>query len=197
MIKATPKDKAHILEILTLAFSQDPQTIWLAEPADVNQSKRIRAMMNFAFEKSILHQEVYLSKDRQAVAIWLPPQVLPKFSWGLFKAYLHYIWYLKWHGVKRSMAMKNRITQHYPKDQEFWYLWIIGVRLGYQGLGLSSQLIKPMLQRADEERLPVYLETSTSSNAEMYQRKGFEVFEELSLEGPKSALVYMMKRMAQ
>ena len=56
-----------------------------------------------------------------------------------------------------------------------WYLLGLGVSPLYQGLGVGGSLIQPILERADKEGLPCYLETDTDGAVRFYQRHGFEI----------------------
>jgi ribosomal protein S18 acetylase RimI-like enzyme len=58
------------------------------------------------------------------------------------------------------------------------YLLFLGVEPGQQQQGIGSLLIKPVLQRADEEGLPCYLETMKEVNLAFYRKHGFRVEDE-------------------
>jgi ribosomal protein S18 acetylase RimI-like enzyme len=61
---------------------------------------------------------------------------------------------------------------------EHWYLQAIGVDPLSQGKGYAGRLLRPMIARMDEERLPCYLETLVEKNVRLYEHFGFEVIEE-------------------
>jgi ribosomal protein S18 acetylase RimI-like enzyme len=67
----------------------------------------------------------------------------------------------------------NRLA---PSDH--WYLFALGVDPKYQGKGYASKLVRPMLTRADQEKLPCYLETNDEVDVPIYQHFGFKVVEE-------------------
>lgn len=56
-----------------------------------------------------------------------------------------------------------------------WYLVLLGVDPDHQGQGLGTALLNPVLQRAREEGIPCYLETSDPANLPFYERLGFRV----------------------
>jgi GNAT superfamily N-acetyltransferase len=58
------------------------------------------------------------------------------------------------------------------------YLLFLGVEPGQQQKGIGSLLIKPVLQRADDEGLPCYLETMKEVNLAFYGKHGFRVGDE-------------------
>ena len=61
--------------------------------------------------------------------------------------------------------------------QAYWYLSMLGVDPAYQNQGVGSSLIQPILEQADRDNLPCYLETSTAGGVRFYQRHNFEVVE--------------------
>jgi ribosomal protein S18 acetylase RimI-like enzyme len=56
-----------------------------------------------------------------------------------------------------------------------WYAMVIGVDSNAQGRGLGSLLLSPILSRADENGVPVYLETCQPGNVRFYRKHGFQV----------------------
>jgi ribosomal protein S18 acetylase RimI-like enzyme len=54
---------------------------------------------------------------------------------------------------------------------------MLGVDPAYRNQGVGSSLIQPILERADRENMPCYLETSTEKGVRFYQRHNFEIVE--------------------
>jgi ribosomal protein S18 acetylase RimI-like enzyme len=63
------------------------------------------------------------------------------------------------------------------------YLWAIAVDQSVQRRGIGKSLLKPGLDRADEQDTPVYLETHNEKNLPFYQALGFDLVREESLPG--------------
>jgi GNAT superfamily N-acetyltransferase len=80
--------------------------------------------------------------------------------------------------------------------ERHWYLGVLGVAPGHQGKGIGSRLMRPILERADRERLPVTLETAKPKNLPLYERHGFDVLRELAPPAPGGPVVWTMKRPA-
>jgi GNAT superfamily N-acetyltransferase len=78
-----------------------------------------------------------------------------------------------------------------------WYLGVLGVDPTWQGQGLGSRLMQPILDRADSEGLAVTLETGQPRNLPLYARHGFEVTDELPPVAPGAPVVWTMKRAAR
>lgn len=80
--------------------------------------------------------------------------------------------------ARRGMATWGALSRLHP-TMPHYYLAMVGVEPRRQGTGLGRALIAPGLERADAERVPVYLETANPANLPFYRRFGFEVVEEL------------------
>jgi ribosomal protein S18 acetylase RimI-like enzyme len=58
---------------------------------------------------------------------------------------------------------------------------MIGVLPEAQGKGLASALMNPMIQRMKEKSIPLFLETANRRNVDIYKKKGFQIFETLTI----------------
>lgn len=75
-----------------------------------------------------------------------------------------------------------------------WYLADIAVAPAAQGLGAGSALLRHRLGAIDAgPRLPAFLEATTPSSRRLYERWGFELVEEITVEGTTA---YAMSRPA-
>ncbi|MGO9344480.1 MAG: GNAT family N-acetyltransferase [Acidimicrobiales bacterium] len=68
-------------------------------------------------------------------------------------------------------------------DVPHWYLVLLGCDPAWQRQGHGSALLAPVLQRADEDGIPAYLETQKQENLPWYRRHGFEVVQEITARG--------------
>jgi GNAT superfamily N-acetyltransferase len=74
-----------------------------------------------------------------------------------------------------------------------WYLALLGVSPRRQGQGIGRALLTPVLQRADQENLPCYLETFVSENVRFYEHRGFQVVD-AGVEPESQVPFWAMKR---
>ncbi|NPD87990.1 MAG: GNAT family N-acetyltransferase [Asgard group archaeon] len=81
---------------------------------------------------------------------------------------------------RRIEEITNKITQIHKElmKEPHWYLTNIGIDTEFQGKGYGSKLIKPMLERIEKERYPVFLETNFEGNVKLYEHLGFELIDE-------------------
>lgn len=73
-----------------------------------------------------------------------------------------------------GLGLLAALERHHP-TQPHWYLALLAVDPERQGRGLGSALIKPGLDRADDDGLPAYLETQKEANVSWYHRHGFDL----------------------
>ena len=90
-------------------------------------------------------------------------------------------------GPKQALMMYAALRQREKDRREimqgraYRYLQIIGVATVYQGQGYGGMLLRALIEKSDGDGLPVYLETETERNVNMYKRFGFEVIKEIAL----------------
>jgi ribosomal protein S18 acetylase RimI-like enzyme len=89
---------------------------------------------------------------------------------------------------RREVADVLGDLHHACMPDRHWYLAFLGVDPDAQGRGVAGQLLAPVLDRLDAERLPAFLETGQPRNVSYYRRFGFEVVGEIVL--PSSGLVF-------
>ncbi len=58
---------------------------------------------------------------------------------------------------------------------DHWSLALLGVDVPYQGKGLGSALLQPVLEKADADGVTCYTDTANPKNVPFYRRHGFEV----------------------
>ena len=125
----------------------------------------------------VLHGEVYAtSQNLEGVAVWLPPgypggfSVVPEVSKDALDRRAYF--------GDQVYSVRQR---HAPSAH--WFLEFIGVTPELQGEGYASTLLKPILTRIEQERLPCYLDTEVEKNVAIYQRYGLGVVEDTEISG--------------
>lgn len=69
----------------------------------------------------------------------------------------------------------SNVDAHFPKERPLWYLQVVGVSPEAQGLGVGTKLLAPVIDMADRDQVPCYLETSNPEAVPFYQKMGFEI----------------------
>ncbi|SDE66955.1 Acetyltransferase (GNAT) family protein [Mucilaginibacter pineti] len=174
--KAIAADKPIVSEILVKSFRENLSVNYITG-GSANQ-KRIRSLMNYAFEVCFLFGEVLVSEDAQACALL----VNPKRKKTTFKSLLLDLG-LVWNciGFSKALAVMKREKRIHQLQVSgrVAYLWFIGVEPGAQHQGIGSRLLDEVIACCEKQNRMVILETSTLKNIPWYEKFGFRVYGQL------------------
>jgi len=191
IIDAHREDKARIIEALCNAFQYDPQTQYILWEKG-NKQRKLRRLMAYAFEFGLANGKVEISEERNAVAIWKMRNSKNMTVHLILESLLFLMTYgLK--GLKRISDMEERIAKFYPENINFKYLWILGTDPMEQGKGYGSAILSQALGQYEHDSVPIYLETSSESNARYYQKKQFSLYHSFLLDSELGLTIYLLK----
>lgn len=167
---------------LALAFQSDPlQTYALPD-------SRVRAARSPAHFAALLRYghlfgEVFTTRGAPVgAAVCLPPdgwEVTPERA---ARAGLDQLPALMGaDAVKRFDHVLAFLEPFHRRDapSKHWYVMVVGVIPARRGQGFGRALLRPVLDRADAEGLPCYLETAQPENVAFYQKLGFGVIADM------------------
>ncbi|MCC6299971.1 MAG: GNAT family N-acetyltransferase [Anaerolineales bacterium] len=192
----TLADLESMAQVLAQSFSEDPLVSFILP----NAQTRVRTVAKFFRAMGRLNiragSAFGIGKPLQGVAVWsfpnkpeasASPKDLLTFLPVLFSPYAI--------GLRRARAVLSQIDANHKKHapEPHFYLDNLGVLASARGQGLSSKLIRPFLQMADEQKLIAYTDTVTKSNVPLYQHFGFELVEE-NLIGDTGITTYALRR---
>jgi GNAT superfamily N-acetyltransferase len=175
--KATATDLPDVTETLALAFYDDPVVMWCIDDG----SRRRQLLPGFfkAIAESYLgYDEIYAVDEGVSAAVWAPPgaeddEELPAALGEVVEEY-----------EERLFEIFGLMEQKHPAESHY-YLFLLGTRRQWQGRGLGSSLMAPVLERCDRDGVPAYLEATSERNKQLYLRHDFEVTDEIPLpDGP-------------
>ncbi|HDZ16695.1 MAG TPA: N-acetyltransferase, partial [archaeon] len=72
--------------------------------------------------------------------------------------------------------------------------FIIGVSQEFQGNGFGGKLLRAIVEKAEIERKPMYLETQNEKNVSLYEKYGFHVVKKIDLPDPLNLPMWLMVR---
>jgi len=164
-------------EMLARAFDADPVTRYLLpDPRRraANGPWMQRACLRFALGAG----RVLTTPTCAGVSVWLPPG---KVSMGLWQAMRCGMLAAPFRLGLRTcgrlfhlMRLGDRLHKR-ALPEPHWYLFLLAVDPAQQRRGVGGALLASGLARAEADRLPVYLETTTADNVRYYEQHGFEV----------------------
>ncbi|UCG44247.1 MAG: GNAT family N-acetyltransferase [candidate division WOR-3 bacterium] len=174
-------DREHVDQVLdrtVCAFYEDPLWAGILPDRQTRYSKMC-ALFGFLLRFGVMFGEVYApSEELEGVAVWLPEKYARSDGWPAFRAgALSIMFRVDMPSLGRLAAVGRHTSaqrrKHLPGPH--WYLALLGVGPEFQGRGFGRRLLWPMLDRLDQENLPVWLDTETEENVRYYERIGFEV----------------------
>jgi ribosomal protein S18 acetylase RimI-like enzyme len=190
--KAARDESPRVAAALARAFDSDPQMQWVL----TDDSRRVpiaeRGFDLYLRKLWFAQDECYTTDGVAGAAIWNRPgewhvsilrqlRLLPAMT-RIYRRFL-----------PRVVRAITALESNHPKERHY-YLPFVGVDPDWQGRGIGSALLRPVLDRCDREATPAYLEASTPRNRALYERHGFEVIEEFEL-GPGAPLMWRMWRL--
>lgn len=180
--------------ILGRAFHNDRLFIY-ALPDEKTRQRRLLALFMLNVRYGFKYGDVYLS-DGQGIAIWFPPgnskiSIRRALETGMLVTPIE-IGLSAVLRLSRINVMSDLMHERFAPDLH-WYLFLLGVDPTSQGAGFGQSLLQPVINKADTEHLPCYLETNNPAAVMFYRKSGFDVVAENQ---PKSTnfFVWGMRR---
>ena len=173
-----PDQLEEASQMLARAFFDDPIVEYIM-PDPARRERHLPWFFRLATRYGHPYGESFTTPHNvEGAAIWLPPgdnmtSLLRMVRLGLLLTPLKF----GLPAFMRFMKVTNHLEHLHKRDvpPEHWYLFVLGVEPERQGQGVGGTLIQPVLERADRDRLPCYLETSKERNVTFYRKHGFEV----------------------
>jgi GNAT superfamily N-acetyltransferase len=131
-------------------------------------------MFGFLLAMQVSRGETYTTSDGVGAAVWAPPgrwQLDPGTMAGVRERFIA----IFGGNLARAVETYGVLDASHPAEPHHWYLATLGTHPDWQGQGIGTALIQPVLERADAEGVPAYLESSKESNLAYYARFGFDV----------------------
>ena len=179
------QDKDLVVQILSDSF-QDNKSVNLVVG---NRKNRIPALMRYSYAVAMKNGKVFISKNRQAIALVLFPTE-KKFSlrlvWENIKLAVNVIGL---HRVPSILKRESAIKKLHP-DKPFVHLWYIGVHPDHFGRGHGSALLQEIMAFAEKRKCDIYLETSTERNIGFYTAHGFENYANIETGLPFTLMLF-------
>lgn len=176
MRQLQPSEVAGAASLLARAFAADPFLGYFM--ADLR--RRRRALPPFfaavLYELSDSHAVYVAEQDGglAGVAAWLPPDPEAPSRKARLRAHLASlrVRLLFPRSAPRVQSGFAALAADHP-DEAHWYLAFVGVEPSRQGQGLGRRLLDPVLEQADRDGRPCYLETPFPDTRAFYRKLGF------------------------
>ena len=181
--RATTADVPLLGRVLADAFTDDPVWKWLIPEAASRRPERLRTFFTAMAASYVRRGKHAYLANGSAAALWAAPDA----GWALpFVEILRQTpAALASFGPRTLRALRSQlqVEARHPAEPPHWYLGYLGAVSARRGQGLGGRLLDEVLAVADGQHRAGYLESSNERNLTLYQRKGFQVVEEIRLLG--------------
>lgn len=182
MYQITEKDVADVSQVLADAFEHDP--IWEHILEGCSREQR-----NAWFQCPVRYCMMYggamaPSSETEGFIGWLRSEYSEMtFSRMIRCGAVRHARKAGSRPSRRMMPLRvfDKDRKKHMAGRDFIYVMIVGISPENQGRGFGGRLIRHVLDEADRDGLPVYLETSTEKNVAMYEHLGFKVLDKIKI----------------
>ena len=188
---AREDERSRLVGVLARAFYDDPVLSWFFRD-DSRRLGQLEGVFGLLGSKAWFpHDLTYTTDGVVGAAIWVPPDRWRVGVLDQVRMSPGFVSSLGLRDLPRALRGFNLMESKHPHDTHY-YLPLVGVEPNWQGKGLGSALLQPMLERCDGEGVAAYLEATSPRNRACYERAGFVVVEEFSY--PKGPPMWPMRR---
>ncbi|NLG37638.1 MAG: GNAT family N-acetyltransferase [Clostridiales bacterium] len=170
---------------LTRAFRDDPLPRLIA-PDPAHRTPMMRAVFAYNIRCAREAGGVIVSSPRfEGVAVWMRSESSPSAPERELRR-------IPAGALARLIEMSRALDEarlDAADGKEHIYLSALGVLPGFRGRGIATALLNTVKSEAARENRAVYLETVAPSNLAYYEKRGFAVVSEISLEGTRCFLM--------
>lgn len=185
-------------QVLIEAFDRDPIFQYLGKESQVNKNA-LKYFCEIILRNAQRYKSAYSNtSDLKGVAAWIPPGKAEITNLQLLSMFFVLPKKCGWRRSLRNLSLLSALNKRHQQEmtEPHWTLSLLGVAPIYQGQGIGSLLIQPVLKKADRECLPCYLSTFTKLGVNFYQKHGFTILWQGKLSA-NSPCIWTMKREPQ
>lgn len=178
IVKLEKKQTRKAAEVVSAAFFNYPMlTYYFPNP------KRRKRWLPWYMEKTLncarRYGEVFITDDFSGVIFILPPgHTRITFGEYIRNGFLFVPFIVGFKNYFKNDECEKFVADTHERlmsGREHYYLWGLVANPSTQRKGVGSALLKVLLDKADTEKMPVYLETHDKNNVIYYERFGFKL----------------------
>ena len=190
--RAGPADIPGIVDTLADAFFDDPVWGWaFSDP--IRRKAQYGVWFGIIVASAVEHQWVWRTPADEAASVWLPPGC-PELS-EADEARLDYeLERMTGERVHLLREIFECFEASHPRDQEHFYLSLLGTHTTHRGLGIGMELLTANLATIDALHMPAYLESTNPNNLTRYESVGFEIYGTFGLPGGGPDVTQMWRK---
>lgn len=175
----TSSQTSELGDVLSRAFYAEPNFVYMLPDERVRRAA-LPWFFRFVVQLGLQGGVVCTTPSTEGGAIWLRPNRSVTFRDTVRTGGLMMPFRFGWRGFRRSLQLDREIGQVRKRvaPDQHWYLLALGVAPSKQGHGLGNALLHPVLNCANTDNTPCYLETFKERLVHFYAQHGFTVVAE-------------------
>ena len=180
----TKRDVKKVIETLVQAFFDDHLLgFFFAEPK--SRLRFLPKFFNYRVRNGLIDGKIFATSENIEGVVILTQSEYKRFSW--LRA-------IRTGGIGLYRAAGSEITSKVREVESFvvtkrdecisephWYLGSLAVHPDYQGKGLASKLVRPVLEVCSSQNKLCVLETQDEGLVQIYKHYGFDVVDSFTL----------------
>lgn len=181
------------IDIITKSMKGLPGIEWITGKNPKNIRSKMDELATYVFEVAWKRNGLYLSRDRNGVAILIAQNKKIREKINLLNT-LRFVFYCT--GLKRALEIHKReqyIQKKHPTHKDYLYFWMFAVLPSARGSRAAFELKNKIFEESERLSLPIYLETTALKNKNVYERFGFKVYHIWQIE-KRNVTMYFMRR---
>lgn len=191
MRKADREDKSKVIEIISAAYLSNPSILWILKN-DSKVKQRIKILASYCFELGIAKNGLHISNDGYGLCIVYQLNN-KKSSFRLFMQTIR----LALFGITifrlPEILNRKKMVEKIRSTNQGWYGMLFATHPEHHSLKTALEIQRFVYEMADQSNLTIYAETTVEKNKKVYEKFGFEVFDEWI--SPKRGLkTYFIRR---
>ena len=187
------KELKEVCKVLGDAFSKDP----LMEAWNL-KGEEIDTCYEMFIRYCIRYGSVYaISENLEGIMAILPSKYGIMTAWPMIRSGAIFPAMKIRKKFTNEMLETLKVLDEEKKNFEIHphiYLAVLGVSQKNQRKGFGGRMLKALIEKADNEGLPIYFETQTEGNVVFYKKFGFEVMKEITIPHFNLNMYYMVRK---
>ena len=189
--KIQKKDLQNAVNVLTDAFSEE--SMW--KEVFKNEEKN-RALTEVMVRFCLKYGNVVSTSENIEGVMAIAPYDKDMTTWRIIRCGAFFL-SMQIAGEAKIMQVLTKAVEEAKKSLNlgpYIHLLIMGVSQEFQGKGFGGKLLRAVIEKAETERKPIYLETQKEENINLYEKYGFSVKKKIILPEPLNLPMWLMVR---
>jgi ribosomal protein S18 acetylase RimI-like enzyme len=192
LYKLKKKDIKKAADVLVSAYTEDPMLKIILKEED-KRRVQFEVMLRFC----VKYGNVFSPSDNLEGVMAIAPHDKDMTVWRTFRSGGFFIG-MKIASIAKMMKESTKLIEEAKKNlnlgHPYIYLFIIGVPQELQGKSFGGKLLRAIVEKAEIERTPMYLETQNEKNVSLYEKYEFHVVDKVNLPDPVNLPMWLMIR---